>query len=179
MTGRDRFTLVLLGFFFAVACTLEAYFLYAHAHLAGSGHPFAKLFAIYGPSDRAYYDQVSPLALALEGLNVLVTQPLGVWLAYAIVRRRPYRWALQLAVGAYLSYSVVLYFLVAQVSGFATMTERTPRTFALFYGANLPWLVGYGWMAWEAARQVTARFRSAPAVVERDGIAPVVEKVGE
>jgi len=179
MTARDRFAIGLLAFFFLVAATLEVYFLIAHGQLAVSAHPFARVFSIYGVSDRAYYDDVSPLALSLEGLNVFVTQPLGLWLAWAILRRRPYRWALQLGVGAYLSYSVVLYFLVGHVSGFASMVERSPRSFALFYGANLPWLVGYGWLAVDAARVIVARFASAPALVEGDRVPPVVEKLGQ
>lgn len=165
-----------------MASTLELYFLVAHDRLAAAAahNPFAWLLAIYGPADRAYFDAPSPLALALEGFNVAVTQPLGALLAYAIVRRRPWRWPLQLGVGAYVTYSVLLYFLVAHVSGLAGMRDRRVATFAIFYGANLPWLAGYAWLAWDAARAIVARMRrSAPAIVERDRILAVVEDFGE
>jgi hypothetical protein len=180
MTRRDVATLGLLGFFFAVAVTIELYFVVAHAHLvaaAAARHPLAQLLAISGPADRGYFAAPSALALALEGLNVFVTQPLALVLAYAIVRRRSWRWPLQLAVGSYLAYSVVLYFLVAAVSRFADMSARGPGVFALFFGANLPWLAGAGWMAWSAASEIDRRL--APAFVERDRIAAVVEDVGE
>jgi hypothetical protein len=180
MTRRDKATLAILGFFFAIAVTIELYFVVAHRHLvadAAARHPLAQLLAIYGPADRGYFAAPSPLALALEGLNVFVTQPLGVVLAYGIVTGRAWRWPLQLAVGSYLAYSVVLYFLVAAVSNFGDMSGRTPGLFALYFGANLPWLVGAGWMAWSAAHEIDRRL--APAIVERDRIAAVVEDVGE
>ena len=181
MSRRDVATLALLGFFFAVAATIELYFVVAHDHLvaaAAAGHPLARLLAIYGPADSAYFAAPSPFALALEGLNVFVTQPLGVLLAIGIVRRRPWRWPLQLFVGAYLAYSVVLYFLVGAIAGFATMSDRSPAIFAMYVGANMPWLAGAAWMAASAAREL-ARRPLAPAIVERDRIASVVEDVGE
>jgi hypothetical protein len=182
MTRRDDVALGLLAFYFLVAFTIELYFVVAHDHLVADAvahHPLAFLLSIYGPADQAYFGAPSPFSLALEGLNVFVTQPLGVVLAWGIVRRRAWRWPLQLAVGAYLFYSVVLYFVVGHVSGFASMSERSPRSFFIYYAANLPWLVGYGWLAWDAARQIVARLGSAPALVERDRVAPVVEQVGE
>ena len=180
MARRDKVTLALLGFFFVIGCTIELYFIVAHRELvaAAAHNPLAWLLSLYGPSDRAYFAAPSALALSLEGLNVFVTQPLGLVLAYAIVKKRAWRWPLQLAVGAYLAYSVVLYFLVAQVSGFADMAPHSFRTFSVFYAANLPWLAGYGWMAWDAARKIRAQL-SAPALVQRDRIAPVVEELGE
>ena len=175
MSRRDVATLGLLGFFFAVAISVELYFLVAHDHLvaASQHHPLARVLALYGAADRDYFARPSALALALEGLNVFVTQPLGVALAFAIVRRRWWRWALQLAVGAYLTYSVILYFVVGGVSGFAGMSDRSAATFALYFGANLPWLAGGAWLVASAAHAL------APAVVERDRIAAVVEEIGE
>lgn len=185
LSRRDKVTLALLGFFCAIAATIELYFVVAHRGLvaAAAHNPLAWLLSLYGPSDRDYFAAPSSLALSLEGLNVFVTQPLGLLLAWGIVRHRTWRWPLQLAVGSYLAYSVVLYFLNAQVSGFAGMSARTFRTFAVFYAANLPWLVGYAWMAWDAAREIRARLgapaRLSPALVERDRVAAVVEEVGE
>lgn len=156
MSRRDRITIGLIGFFALIAFTLELYFLVYHRELRARADTqlFARLFAIYGAADRAYFDPVSPLALALEGINVFVMQPLCLLLVYAIVKRRPYRWPLQLGVGAYLCLSVVLYFMVAIVSGYENMPVRSGTAFALFYGANLPWLVGYGWLALEAGRAI-------------------------
>jgi EXPERA (EXPanded EBP superfamily) len=164
VTRRDRFTIGLLGFFALVAVTLELYFLVFHRELVARTPTqlFARLFSIYGVADRGYYDHISPMALALEGINVFVMQPLCALVVYAIVRGRAYRWPLQLAVGAYLSMSVVVYFAVAVVSGYADMTEHSARAFALFYGANAPWLVGYGWLAVEAGRAIARAFVTTP-----------------
>ncbi len=175
MNRRDRFTVGLLAFFALIAVTLELYFLVFHRELPerASSQLFARLFAVYGAADRAYYDQVSPLALALEGINVFVMQPLCALLCYAIVRARPYRWPLQLGIGAYLGVSVVLYFTVGVVSGYATMTEHSGKAFALFYGANAPWLVGYGWLALDAGRVIARAFAGAPTEARTFALRPV------
>ena len=184
MSRRDKITVALLGFFFVMGFTIELYFVVAHRGLvaARAAHnPLAWLMSLYGPSDRDYFQAPSPLALSFEGFNVFVTQPLGIVLAWAIAKKRWWRWPAQLAIGAYVAYSVVLYFVIAQVGGFAGMSGRSFRTFAVFYGANLPWLVGYGWMAWDAAREIGASLRRplAPALVQREWVAPVVEELGE
>ena len=183
ISRRDKVTLALLAFFFAVGCTIELYFVVAHRGLvaAAAHNPLAWLLSLYGPSDRDYFAAPSPLALSLEGVNVFFTQPLGIVLAWAIVRKRAWRWPAQLAIGAYVAYSVVLYFVVAAVGGFAGMSGRSVRTFVVFYAANLPWLLGYGWMAWDAAREIAARLGRplTPALVQGERIAPVVEEIGE
>jgi hypothetical protein len=183
MSRRDKATLALLGFFFLIAFTIELYYVIAHDRIVAEAgrNPLAWLLAIYGQSDRAYFDAPSPLTITLEGFNVVVTQPLGIALALAIWRRRDWRWPLQLAVGAYVTYSVVLYFAIAHVSGMAGMRDRSVRSFAIFYGANLPWLGGYTWLMWDAAREIRKRLAraSAPAIVEPDRVAPVVEQLGE
>ncbi|HEX6837534.1 MAG TPA: emopamil-binding family protein [Polyangia bacterium] len=152
MARRDRFTIGLLTFFALVAVTIELYFLAHHRDLVARAPTqlLAHLFSIYGLADRGYYDAVSPLALALEGINVFVMQPLCALVIYGIVRGRAWRWPLQLAVASYLAVSVVLYFTVAVVSGYVDMAEHSAKTFALLYGANAPWLVGYGWLAVDA-----------------------------
>ena len=164
MERRDRVTIVVLCAFALIAVTLELYFLSFHRELVARAPTqlFARLFEIYGVADRGYYDRVSPLALALEGINVFVMQPLSLVVVHAIVRRRAYRWPLQLAVCSYLSASVLLYYCVAAVSGFADMAERGGKAFALLYGANAPWLVGYGCLALDAARVIARKFASAP-----------------
>jgi cholestenol delta-isomerase len=159
----DRIIIALLVSFFAAAVTLELYFV-IHAHelpaLAGSSL-FAHLFQIYGVADRAYFEPVSSLALALETLNVFVTQIFNLWLIYAILARRPSRYPLQLGVASYLSYSVVLYFLVNHLDGYANMQVKSASAYWLLYAPNLPWLLGYLYMVWDAARAITARFHAA------------------
>jgi hypothetical protein len=160
---RDQAIVAMLVTFIVVALLVELYFI-IHRHelvaLAGSSS-IAHLFEIYGAADRAYYDAVSPLALGLETINVFVTQILNVWLIYAIVWRRPFRHALQLALASYLSYSVILYFWVNHLDGYANMHEHSAGHYWLLYLPNLPWLVAYVYMVQDSARAIVARFREA------------------
>ena len=177
MNRRDRITVGLLGFFLLAAATIELYFLVFHADLPARTHTqlFARAFRLYSMADRAYYDPVSPLALAFEGLNVFLMQPLCVLLMYAIVRRRAYRWPLQLGIGAYLAVSVVLYYTVGVISGYDGMPVRTTNAYLLFYGANLPWMLTYGWLAFDAGAVIARAFAvdaptttiTAPLAVDR------------
>ena len=162
MPWKDRISVALLGFFLVVALTVELYWLLHGPHLAALADTsfIANLFRVYGDCDRAYYDALTPLSLVLEGLNVYVTQLLNLVLIYAIWKRRPYRYALQLAISSYLSYSVVLYFLTAHVADYASMRYRSGWTYFLFYGVNLPWLAGHLYLAWDAFVAVTRRFQA-------------------
>lgn len=161
MSRRDRCILGLLTFFLCIAFSLELYWLMFRDELvARAPHElFARLFQIYGDADRAYYDRISPAAIALEGINVYLSQVLNVWLMFAIVARRHYRHVLQLVLGSYLTYSVIFYFWAAHVTGYPDMRYQSPYTFFLFYAPNLPWLLGYAYMAWDSIRALDARLR--------------------
>jgi hypothetical protein len=157
---KDWLILALLGFYFLSAVTLELFWVRHSDELVARSETdlMAAAFRLYGAADSAYYDAVTPYTLGLETFQVFVTQPLCLWLAFAILARKPYRHALQLAVGAYVSYSVVLYFWTAHLSGYANMRSRDLPTFLLYYGANLPWLLGHLYMAYDSGRAITARF---------------------
>lgn len=163
MSRRDRLILGLLCFYILIAFSLELYWLiYRDELVARAPHElFARLFQIYGDADRAYYDRVSALAIGLEGINVYFTQILNVLLMYAIVARRYWRHTLQLLVGSYLAYSVILYFYAAHVTGYPDMRYQSTYTFFLFYAANLPWLLGYGYMAYDSIRAIHRRTAAA------------------
>jgi len=156
---RDKTIIGLLLFFIVVALTLELYYVvYAHELPArASSNWMAYLFSLYGVADSTYFDQVSSLSLSLEMINVFVTQPLNAWLIFAILKRRRYRHVLQLIVSSYLTYSVVLYFFQEQLSGFVHMRQKTPYGFFMFYAPNLPWLLGYAYMAYDSARALLGR----------------------
>jgi hypothetical protein len=164
--AKDRLILGMLAFFIAVAGTLELWWL-AHdsSQLVAMRETsvLARAFDRYGASDRAYFESRTPFAFSLELLNVAFTQALNVALVWAILHRSPWRYALQLGVGAYVSYSVVLYFLVAHVSGYELMRVRSPASFALFYGVNAPWLLGHLYLVWDAQRAIGEIFRGARA----------------
>jgi hypothetical protein len=127
-------------------------------------HWLADLWAFYARADRDWI--VGPWSFAQEALNVYVTTFVNLWLIVAIVRRAPHRHALQLTLGAYLSYSVALYFLAAHADGYPGMRERTLANLALFYGVTMPWLAGHAWLAWDSFRAIAARFAQAPPAAE-------------
>lgn len=160
---KDRVILVLLFFFLAVAFSFELYWI-THAHRLvelSKSDTIAYWFSFYGECDTAYYEKVSPLALTLEGVNVYFTQALNGLLVWAILKRKPYRHALQLTVASYLSYSVMLYFLETHVGGYAHMRSISTYTYVLFYGVNLPWLLGHLYMVYDSYVTVTRQFRVA------------------
>jgi cholestenol delta-isomerase len=161
---KDRLTIGLLAYFMLVASVLELWWvLHSPAEKAAlRGHSvIGRVWELYGACDRGYFDAPSPLAWFLETVNVCFTQPLNLLLIYAIVRAKPYRWTLQLAMTSYYCFALILYFAVAHLSGYAMMRERSPYTFFLFYGSNGPWLLSHLWLWWEAARAVTRRFAAA------------------
>lgn len=162
LPARDRGIVTLLVFFLLIAFSMELYWIvHADALPARSAQDWiAYLYSIYGEADRAYYDSVTPFTLGLETINVFVTQILNLWLIWAILRNSAYRYALQLAVGSYLTYSVVLYFWVFHLAGYADMSSRTPYTFFVLIAPNLPWLLGYFYLAWDAFRAIVAAERS-------------------
>ena len=155
---RDHAIVAMLLFFSLFNVTLDLYLVWNAARLESmvATDWVAWLWSLYAHADRFWI--VAPWSLAQEALNVYVTTFVNLWLVYAIVTRRRYRHALQLTLGSYLSYSVVLYFLAGHVSGYAGMREVTLPLLAFFYGVTLPWLLGYGFMAWDSYRAITARF---------------------
>jgi hypothetical protein len=89
---------------------------------------------------------------------------LNAWLIWAILARKPYRHTLQLILGSYLTYSVLLYFWTAYLSGFERMASpHTAYTYFLFFAPNLPWLLGYLYMTCDSVRAINRQLRSAPA----------------
>ncbi len=165
MTRSDKITLGFIVFFSLVAVTLEAYWL-LHVHdMVQQDHPFARGFAFYGRGDRGYFDEISGFEFALEAINVFVTVPAYIVLSYAIINRLPWRWPLQLCVCAFVTYSVILYFIAKHATGYAQMSEHDVTSFLIFYLPNLPWLIGNAFMAIDAARAIAAavRRREQPA----------------
>jgi len=156
---KDKWIVILLGFFLWVAFSLELYWIvYADSLAARSQTDWiAYLYSIYGEADRAYFDFVTPFTLGLETINVFVTQILNACLIWAILGRKSYRYPLQLTVGSYLTYSVILYFWVFHLAGYADMKVQSPYTFFILIAPNLPWLLGYLYLAWDAYRAITAR----------------------
>jgi hypothetical protein len=154
MTRADTTALWLIAFFVAVALTVELYWLVHAFDLPARDSWLAHGFGLYGRGDRGYYDQVSWFEAGLESFNIIFTVPAYLVVAFAIVSGRSYRWPLQLCLGAYVTYSVVLYFTAKHVTGYAQMPEHDVRSFLILYIPNLPWLIGNGYLAFDAARAI-------------------------
>jgi hypothetical protein len=117
---------------------------------------FAYFWAMYSDVDRGWI--VDPWSLAQETLNVVGASPVNLWLIWAIVKGSPRRYPLQLALGACMVYSVVLYHLAGHLSGYAGMREQTLSSFATYYGSGLPWLLFHAYLAYDAFVAIRRRF---------------------
>jgi hypothetical protein len=164
LTTSDRAIVAMLAFFTLFNVTLDLYYVLRADDLArgAATGPAAAMWKVYAEADRFWV--VAPWSRAQEALNVYVTTLLNVWLIGAIVRRRPSRHVLQLALGAYLSYSVVLYYLAAHVSGYEGMRAPSLYAFSLFYGSALPWLLGHLYMTYDSAVAISRAFAAARPV---------------
>lgn len=159
MTRADKSVLWHIVFFCVIAFTLEAYWLLHIRDITQRDDLFAKAFALYGRSDRGYYDQISGFEHALEAIQVFITVPAYMVLAYAIINRKPWRWPLQLCIGSYVAYSVVLYFTAKHAVDYAHMVEKDLISFLILYVPNIPWLTGNAFLAIDAARVIARAVR--------------------
>ena len=159
MTRSDKITLWHIVFFCAAAFTFESYWLLHVHNMPQQEGLFAQAFKFYGHGDRGYYDQISGFEFALEFLNVVFTIPAYMVLFYGIINRRPWRWPLQLCLGAYVLYSVILYFMAKHATDYAQMPEPSLASFLIFYLPNIPWVTGNGFLAIEASRAIWSAVR--------------------
>lgn len=159
MTRADKTVLWHIVFFCAVGVTLEAYWLIHASELTGRQDIFAMAFRIYGQGDRGYFDQISGFELALEFINVVVTVPAYMVLFYGILAGKSWRWPLQLCIGSYVTYSVILYFTAKHAAHYAQMPRHDLGSFLLFYLPNIPWLTGNAFLAIEASLAIVRAAR--------------------
>jgi hypothetical protein len=148
---KDRLIIAALVFFCVFNLTMDLY-LILHSRVLmerASTNWFAYLWVIYSDVDRGWI--VDPWSLAQETLNVVVATPVNLWLMWAIVRRAPGRYPLQLALGVAMVYSVVLYHTAGHLSGYAGMREKTLASFATYYASSLPWLLFHAYLAYDAS----------------------------
>jgi EXPERA (EXPanded EBP superfamily) len=87
-------------------------------------------------------------------VNTLFTPIPSFVFIWAIVARKPYRYPLQLVIATYTVYGTFLYYSVAHISGYAVTEHKSAYTYLLSYLANMPWFVGYGWIGWDAFREI-------------------------
>ena len=101
----------------------------------------------------------------MESFNIVFTQGLNALIVVGILRRRRWRFPLQLGVCSYVCYSTSLYLLANHVTGYPEMPRQDLVSFGLFYIPNLPWLLGNAWLAVQAGQEITRWFRSVESPV--------------
>ena len=158
LAPRDLGSLWLIAFFAVIAYTLEVLWLrHAFEWPAQSGF-WAAGARYYGMGDRGYWDQPSYFEVGLESFNVIFIVASELWLGYAILRRRAYRWPLQLCIGGYLTYSVIYYFTVKII--FPQMETQDAASYTMLIVPNQPWLFGGAWWVWDASAVILRALRS-------------------
>jgi hypothetical protein len=157
--ARDRAVIWLIAFYALVGFTVELNWLLFYRTFPRRHDFLGRMWRFYSQGDRGYYDLVSGFETGLEGFHLLVTLPLLLVLLWGILRGSIWRFPLQLCVGSYCCYSVLLYLLAKHVTGYAEMPRHDVGSFLILYLANLPWLAGMGWLASDAAREISRVFR--------------------
>jgi hypothetical protein len=161
---KDKAIIGLILIFTSVALTLELYWLVFNQVMESRTDLFAKILALYWPADYTWripgYPIEKAFTLSFESVNVLVTPWLSMGLIWAILKRRPYRYALQLVIATYTFYGTYLYYSTAHISGYAVFEYKGAYTYLMFYLINLPWFAGYAWIGWDAYRAIVRRERS-------------------
>jgi hypothetical protein len=164
MKGRkDVLVLGLAVFYVVMGLGVDLYWFLHRDHLPSlvESSWVARLYRDFAAADRGYYDRVGKMESALEAMNISVTQVFNLLLVWGVLRDRPWRYPLQLAVGSYVSYSVVLDYWVAHLGGYPNMAEKTPDHMAMFFAGSLPWILGHLYWAADAAAAINRRFREA------------------
>jgi hypothetical protein len=164
LPARDKVIIGLIVAFTAVALTFELYWLVFNQEMNSRTDLFARALAIYWPADYTYriggYPIEKAFTLSLESVNALLTPILSVVLIWAILRRKPYRYPLQLVIATYTFYGTFLYYSVAHISDYAVFKYKNAYTYLLFYLVNMPWLLGYAWIGWDAYREIVRSQRT-------------------
>jgi hypothetical protein len=158
LRGKDKVMIGLILAFTTIALTLELYWLVFNQTIEGRTDLLARTLAIYWPADYTFripgYPIEKAFTLSFEAVNVVLTPILSALLIRATLTRKRYRYPLQLVIATYTVYGTYLYFSVAHISGYAVFEDRALATYLLFYLVNMPWLVGYSWVGWDAYRAI-------------------------
>ena len=158
ISAKDKVIVCLVVLFTAIAMTLEFYWIVHNQEMENRTDILARAIMLFWPADRTFrlpgYSVEKAFTLAIEMGNTLITPWLSAFLIWAVLKRRPYRYALQLVIATYTCYGTLLYYSVAHISGYVIFERKSVGIFLLFYFVNFPWLAAYGWMGWDAYRAI-------------------------
>jgi hypothetical protein len=159
LPAKDKVIIGLILVFTTVALTLELYWVIFNQEMESRTDLFARALAIFWAADYTFrisgYPIEKAFTLSVESVNVVLTPILSALLIWAILKRKPYRYALQLVIATYTFYGTCLYYSVAHISGYAVFEYKSPYTYLLFYLVNLPWFIAYAWIGWDAYRAIS------------------------
>jgi hypothetical protein len=159
LSTKDRVIVGGLIFFCLFNVTIDLYLVHNSAVLAerAATNWIAYGWSFYAEAADRWWI-VGPWSRAQEAFNIYVSTLVNLWLFWAIVTRSPYRYPIQLGLGAYMVYSLVLYHLAGHLSGYDGMREKSLYAFALYYGAGVPWTAFHLYLAWDAFAAIGRRF---------------------
>ncbi len=144
--------------FTAVVLTLELYWLVFNQEMENRIDVLARALACRlhqsHPRVEKAFDFVA------RGMNTLFTPIPSFVLIWAILARKSYRYPLQLVIATYTVYGRSSTTASRIISGYAVFEYKTAYTCLLFYLVNMPWFVGYGWMGWDAFREIVRAQRT-------------------
>src|ERR1700742_327170 len=104
LSTSDKIVIGMIVIFALAAVTLELYWLVFNQVMESRTDILGRVWAIYWPADYTYrvtgYPVEKAFTLSLEGVNTLLTPLPSALLIWAILKRRPYRYPLQLLIGA-------------------------------------------------------------------------------
>ena len=158
--ARDKIVICLVIFFSAIALTFELYWLIFNQAMENRTDLLARAFALYWPADPTYrIPGFSPSPSRSRSKASTLSSRRAFRLCSSGLFSRVGHSVMQLTIPTYTLYSVLLYYLVAHISGYAVFENKDATTFLLFYLVNAPWFVGYAWMACDAFQALTRPHR--------------------
>jgi hypothetical protein len=152
--SSDRLAIGLVIFFIACNFAIDIAWLILHGDAAQAGP--CRIAAALGLGACGPDTAVD---LAREALNGTVTQILEIWLLVALLRRRPERYALQLAIASYVVYACLIdawLSLIAALHGLPPSVATAVPSIAIAAVRG----VGHLYLAWTAVLAILPRFRA-------------------
>ena len=146
---------------FFVACNVA----FDVAGLWLDGRPLAGPCRLLSAAGAGACGPDTPVDLAREALNGWVTQLLEIWLLAALLLHRPERHALQLAVGSYVVYAVVIDAWIGLVAALAGMPPSVTSTLPSIIVAAVR-LAGHLYLVGAATQAIIPCFRTEAVPAE-------------
>lgn len=148
---------VKLMWFFACAMIhgiLEGYFSVFHKTLAGEQTFLAQIWKEYGQGDSRYVSG-DTFTVCMESITAFIDGPLAAIAVYAFLKKKSYRYIVQLVLSLCQLYGDVLYFSTEIMEGFTHGPKFHPLYFWFyFFFMNMIWIIVPLLCIWESWREL-------------------------